>query len=42
MALETRPNEDAITAWRTTGMWCSVSWKPSGKPTTSSELPIST
>jgi hypothetical protein len=40
--LKRRPNDDDSTACRTTGMWCRVSWKPSGKPTTSSELPTST
>jgi hypothetical protein len=42
LALKRKPNEDATTACRATGMWCNVSWKPSGKPTTSSEEPIST
>ncbi len=31
-----------MTAWRTTGKWCSVSWKPSGKPTTRSGVPTLT
>jgi hypothetical protein len=31
-----------MAAWRTTGRWCNASWKPSGKPTTSSGLPTST
>jgi hypothetical protein len=30
-----------MTAWRTTGRWCSRSWKPRGKPTTSSAAPTS-
>ena len=36
------PKAEATTAWRTTGRWCTVSWKPSGKPTISTELPTST
>ena len=36
------PKDEAITAPRATGKWCSLSWKPSGNPTTSTGAPTST
>ena len=35
------PKAEAMPARRATGRWCRVSWKPSGKPTTSTEVPTS-